>query len=94
MYREVFVPVDNSECSDWAVQRAIEVCRRSEGRITGTLRDGFHFRRAAAEKRIPCFTSLDTARAAVDVLLSGEHAYTVQPLAAYLHEPQIGRSGR
>ncbi len=35
MYREVFVPVDNSECSDWAVQRAIEVCRHSEGRITG-----------------------------------------------------------
>ncbi|MCH7565256.1 MAG: universal stress protein, partial [Gemmatimonadetes bacterium] len=35
MYQEVFVPVDNSECSDWAVQRAIEVCRRSEGRITG-----------------------------------------------------------
>lgn len=35
MYREVFVPVDNSECSDWAVQCAIELCRRSEGRITG-----------------------------------------------------------
>ncbi len=35
MYREVFVPVDNSDCSDWAVQRAIEVCRRSDGRITG-----------------------------------------------------------
>ncbi|MCH8950189.1 MAG: ATP-grasp domain-containing protein, partial [Chloroflexi bacterium] len=66
----------------------------SEGRITGTLRDGFHFRRAAAEKRIPCFTSLDTARAAVDALLAGEHAYTVQPLAAYLREPQIGISDR
>ena len=35
MYREVFVPVDNSDCSNWAVQRAIEVCRRSEGHITG-----------------------------------------------------------
>jgi len=35
MYSEVFVPVDNSECSDWAVQRAIEVCRRFDGRITG-----------------------------------------------------------
>jgi len=66
----------------------------SEGRITGTLRDGFHFRRAAAEKRIPCFTSLDTARAAVDALLAGEHAFTVQPLAAYLHEPKSGISDR
>jgi len=30
------------------------------------LRDGFLIRRAAAERRIPCFTSLDTLRAALD----------------------------
>ena len=36
MYREVFVPVDNSRESDWAVDRAIEICARSEGRITGS----------------------------------------------------------
>jgi nucleotide-binding universal stress UspA family protein len=35
MYREVFVPVDNSTHSHWAVDRAIELCKRSEGRITG-----------------------------------------------------------
>ena len=35
MYREVFVPVDNSQHSDWAVDRAIEICKRSGGRITG-----------------------------------------------------------
>ncbi|MCH7565795.1 MAG: universal stress protein [Gemmatimonadetes bacterium] len=35
MYREVFVPVDNSDHSYWAVDRAIEICKRSEGRITG-----------------------------------------------------------
>ena len=35
MYREVFVPVDNSAHSYWAVDRAIEICKRSEGRITG-----------------------------------------------------------
>ena len=34
-YQEVFVPVDNSQCSDWAVDRAIEICRASGGRITG-----------------------------------------------------------
>ncbi len=56
----------------------------SEGRITGTLRDGFRLRRAAAERRIPCFTSLDTARAAVDALIAGDQAYTIQPLAEYL----------
>ena len=35
MYREVLVPVDNSDPSHWAVDRAIELCRRSGGRITG-----------------------------------------------------------
>src|ERR1044071_1923703 len=35
MYREVLVPVDNSDPSHWAVDRAIELCKRSQGRITG-----------------------------------------------------------
>src|SRR6266545_1100254 len=35
VYREIFVPVDNSTHSDWAVDRAIELSRRSDGRITG-----------------------------------------------------------
>ncbi len=34
MYREVFVPVDNSQHSDWAVDRAIELCTRSDGLVT------------------------------------------------------------
>jgi nucleotide-binding universal stress UspA family protein len=34
MYTEVFVPVDNSQHSDWAVERAIELARLSKGRIT------------------------------------------------------------
>ena len=35
MYREIFVPVDNSQHSDWAVDRALELCRKSGGRVTG-----------------------------------------------------------
>jgi nucleotide-binding universal stress UspA family protein len=35
VYREIFVPVDNSQHSDWAVDRAIELCRKSSGRVTG-----------------------------------------------------------
>jgi nucleotide-binding universal stress UspA family protein len=31
----VLVPVDNSDPSNWAVDRAIELCRQSGGRITG-----------------------------------------------------------
>ena len=48
------------------------------------LRDGFEIRRAAAERRIPCFTSLDTARAAVESLLHGAGGYSVRPVQEYL----------
>ena len=47
------------------------------------LRDGFEIRRAAAEKRIPCFTSLDTVRAAVEALLNGSQIYSAQPISDY-----------
>ncbi|MCJ7605842.1 MAG: carbamoyl-phosphate synthase large subunit, partial [Dehalococcoidales bacterium] len=47
------------------------------------FRDGFYIRRAAAEKRIPCFTSLDTFRAAADVISRGSQAYSAQPLPDY-----------
>ena len=52
------------------------------GRIS--LRDGFEIRRAAAEQRIPCFTSLDTARVAIDALVNRTQSYNVQPLQDYL----------
>ena len=48
------------------------------------LRDGFQIRRAAAERRIPCFTSLDTARATVEALVNGPLNVSVKPLRAYL----------
>ncbi|MBI2831533.1 MAG: carbamoyl-phosphate synthase large subunit [Chloroflexi bacterium] len=53
--------------------------------ITGGApqKDGFYIRRTAAEHRVPCFTSLDTARAAVDVLLNGSQVYTAQPFPEY-----------
>jgi carbamoyl-phosphate synthase large subunit len=51
------------------------------GRIP--LRDGFHIRRAAAEKRIPCFTSLDTARVAAEALVNESQIYSAQPLSTY-----------
>ncbi len=57
------------------------VLNTPEGRLTGSLRDGFHIRRAAAERRIPCFTSLDTARAAIEAMRG-----TVAPSIARLDE--------
>ena len=55
--------------------------------ITGErapMRDGFAIRRAAAEKRIPCFTSLDTARAAVWAMTSSDRHFNVLPMRRYL----------
>ncbi len=56
--------------------------------ITGSasiLRDGFEIRRASVERRIPSFTSLDTARAAVESLLRGASGYNVRPNDDYLN---------
>jgi carbamoyl-phosphate synthase large subunit len=56
--------------------------------ITGgrvPLHDGFEIRRAATEYSVPCFTSLDTARAAVRALTDGADEYRVLPLHDYVH---------
>jgi carbamoyl-phosphate synthase large subunit len=62
------------------------VINTMEGRQTGTLRDGFHIRRAAVERRIPCFTSIDTARAAAAALVGGGLDYHVRPIGEYLNQ--------
>jgi len=54
------------------------------GRVS--LKDGFNIRRAAAEKRIPCFTSLDTIQVAVEALASTSQIFNVQPLREYLRK--------
>jgi carbamoyl-phosphate synthase large subunit len=54
--------------------------------ITGggtALRDGFHIRRATVEQRLPCFTSLDTARAAVEALKHGHQLYNALSMGEY-----------
>ena len=55
--------------------------------VTGdreVMQDGFHIRRAAVDRRIPCFTSLDTARAAAESLANGDSHYSVKPMSRYL----------
>ena len=51
---------------------------------TMTIRDGFQIRRAAVERGIPCYTSLDTARAAAENVLQGSTGYNVMPMRKYL----------
>ena len=53
---------------------------------TSVMQDGFFIRRAAVERQIPCFTSLDTARAAVESLLTERDNYSVLRTEEYLNE--------
>jgi carbamoyl-phosphate synthase large subunit len=50
------------------------------------LRDGYEIRRASVERRIPCLTSLDTARALVQALRAWrrEHRSNVATLGEYV----------
>jgi len=50
------------------------------------LRDGYEIRRASVERRIPCLTSLDTARALVEALRAWrrEHRSRVATLGEYV----------
>ena len=56
--------------------------------VSEVLRDGFHIRRSAVERQIPCFTSLDTARAAVESLLTNHAAYAIGTTSDYLQRKQ------
>ena len=38
--------------------------------VTAALKDGFAIRRAATERRIPCYTSMDTAKVAINAISS------------------------
>ena len=61
----------------------IDMVINTPEQISSHIRDGFHIRRAAAEQRIPCFTSIDTAHHAVGAMLEGGADYNIAPLPDY-----------
>ncbi len=61
----------------------IDMVVNTPEQISSNIRDGFHIRRAAAEQRIPCFTSIDTAHHAVGAMLEGAADYHIAPLPDY-----------
>ena len=69
---------------DVIINGTVDAVVNTVSEATATLRDGFEIRRAAVEHRILCFTSLDTARAAVESLLRGAGAFNVRPTRDYL----------
>ena len=55
--------------------------------VTGdreVLQDGFAIRRVAAEKGVPCFTSIDTARAVAESINRPNDYYNILPIEKYL----------
>jgi carbamoyl-phosphate synthase large subunit len=62
--------------------RVRAVINTLEGKSTTHIRDGFYIRRQATEQRIPCFTSLDTAGAAIRAL-AHPGSYEIRQLPEY-----------
>jgi carbamoyl-phosphate synthase large subunit len=57
--------------------------------VTGeskVVKDGFDIRRAATEKNIPCFTSLDGAQASLESVNKKDFKYNISPLKDYFEE--------
>ena len=69
----------------------IEMVINTPEQISSNIRDGFHIRRAAAEQRIPCFTSIDTARHAVGAMVEGGADYHIATVSEYLTGQAAGR---
>ncbi len=56
------------------------------------LQDGFAIRRAATERGLPVFTSIDTFKAAVESLTAPAGSYDIRPLPEYLTKRYVPHS--
>ena len=52
--------------------------------VAQSLKDGFEIRRSATERRIHCYTSMDTARAAIEALVDRGNDYNVASIVEYV----------
>ncbi len=73
------------EPNAWSVvaDGTVDAVVNTVAEVAQALRDGFEIRRSATERRIPCYTSMDTARAAVEALAHGGD-YHVAPTSDYV----------
>ena len=74
----------NPNVVDLVEGRMVDMVVNTMSGTPGQIRDGFQIRRAAVERRIPCFTSLDTANAALEALGVAEGRYQVKSQKEYL----------
>jgi carbamoyl-phosphate synthase large subunit len=74
-------------CSDVIREGRVQAVLNTLSPDRTPLHDGLELRRAAVERRIPCFTSLDTARVAAEALVAAG-GFNVRPLHEYLRGPK------
>jgi carbamoyl-phosphate synthase large subunit len=68
---------------DVILDRTVDVVINTPGPADKEILDGLEIRRAAVERGIPCFTSIDTARTVVSAMAKANAVYTVEPLPSY-----------
>jgi carbamoyl-phosphate synthase large subunit len=64
----------------------VDIVINTESSLTAVIKDGFEIRRNAVERRIPSFTSLDTARAAIENLSNVNQNYNVKSFEDYFRD--------
>ncbi len=66
-------------------ERTVDGVVNTVAEVAQSLKDGFEIRRAATERRIPCYTSMDTAKAAIEARAYGGTDYHVAPTQTYVN---------
>jgi carbamoyl-phosphate synthase large subunit len=64
--------------------RTVDAVVNTVEEVAIAMRDGFDIRRAATERRIPCYTSMDTAKAAIEAIASGVSEFHIATTSAYV----------
>jgi len=64
--------------------RTVDAVVNTVEEVAIAMRDGFDIRRAATERRIPCYTSMDTVKAAIAALVSGAAEFHIATTSAYV----------
>ncbi len=68
---------------DVILQRTVHGVINTPGPADKEVLDGLQIRRAAVERGVPCFTSIDTARVMVAAMERATAVYTIQPVPEY-----------
>ena len=89
-------PISEPNAYSLVADNTVDAVINTVEEVAVARRDGFTIRRSATERRIPCYTSLDTAKAAIEALADGASDYHVATTSAYVRseERRVGKECR